>query len=89
MTDLNRFISEAFLEFKDTIAYAMKYVNENLEELERKYGTRYLAIANKVGFIDSDLNKDTLTERLKSSGEQRPIVINPLINLTKPKISNN
>lgn len=86
MTEL---IKEAFQSFEKTLAYARKYVLNNQEELERKYGERYLAITEEVGVVDSDIDKKSLIKRLQASGGQRGIIIDTIDELTKPRISNN
>lgn len=63
--------------------------NEVVQELERKYGERYLAITEEIRVVDSDIDKISLIRRLQTSGDQRGIIIENIHELTKPRISNN
>lgn len=81
--------NEVVRAFEKTRHYARMYVREHCEELERQYGERYLAIAENAGVIDSDENKFLLIKRLQASCDQRGIVIDTIVHLTKPEVSHN
>ncbi len=81
--------NEVVWAYEKTCAYARKYAMNNLKELERKYEIKYLAIAENAGVIDSDENKLSLVKRLQANGDQRGIVIDTIVNLTKPRLYNN
>lgn len=76
-------------EFEVTRAYARVYVQGNLDQLRSQYGEKYLAIVKDAGVIDSDKSKTSLIKRLQESNNQRGIVIDTIVNFTKPKLSNN
>lgn len=75
--------------FEKTNAYARQYVMDHREELERKYGQRFIAIAENEGIIDSDENRFSLIKRLQKSNDQRSILVDNISNLIKPRIYNN
>ena len=81
--------NEVVKAFEKTSAYARQYVIDPREELERKYGRRFLAIAENAGVIDSDENRFSLIKRLQKSDDQRSILVDNIANLTKPKLYNN
>lgn len=80
---------EVLQAFERTCAYARKYVGDNQEELRKMYGNKYLAIAENIDVIDVDNNKASLIKRLRASSDKRSIVIDNIVNLTKPKPCNN
>lgn len=81
--------NEALQEFERTLAYARLYIRDNQEEFKTRYEGRYLAIALNEGVIDSDEDRISLIRRLQVSNDKRSMVIDNIINLTKPKLSNN
>ncbi len=82
-------INEARAMFERTSFYARKYVSQNVDELKRNYGLKYLAIALDEGVVDSDENKFNLIKRLQDKGDERSVILDTIENLLRAKVVNN